>query len=55
MMLGLYVIGSIAAILWLVAKLGETREQLRHVAHERDVYASELDTLIAEGAQKESQ
>jgi hypothetical protein len=55
MILALYVIGSIVAILWLVGQLGEAREELRHVAHERDVYAKELETLIVELAEEEQQ
>jgi hypothetical protein len=51
MMLGLYVIGSLLAIVWLAAKLHETREQLWHTAYERDIYAHELDALSAELAQ----
>jgi hypothetical protein len=52
-MLGLWIVGLIIAVLWLATKLGETREELRQVTYERDVYARELDTLTTELAEQE--
>lgn len=49
-MMALYVIGSAIAIIFLVVRLREARDQLGRVTHERDAYARTIQTIAPQQA-----
>ena len=49
-MMALYVIGSAVAIIFLVVRLREARDQLSQVTHERDAYARTIQTIAPQQA-----